>query len=238
MFLKIENLKKSFGPQPVLRGIDLEFGQGTLAVLGRSGCGKTTFLKTLAGLLPADEGHIFLENEEITQKSAQHRGIVYLYQEALLFPHLTVFENVAFGLRLRKLPENSLKTQVFSMLDDLEIADHAQKMPTEISGGQRQRVAFGRALIVRPKLLLLDEPFGSLDTETRAAMQFFFKKKVAEHGVRSIFVTHDLKEALVVGDRLGLMADGFLHVYPSVGAFVSDEKTGVRGEMDFWKNVN
>lgn len=235
MFLKIENLKKSFASQPILRGIGLGLDGGTFAILGRSGCGKTTFLKIIAGLLPADQGQIFLENEDISQKSAQQRGIVYIYQEPLLFPHLTVFENVAFGLRLRKMAGSEVQKKTMAMLDELELAAHAQKMPTEISGGQRQRVAFGRALIVQPKLLLLDEPFGSLDSETRAAMQAFFKKMAEKHQISSIFVTHDLKEAVLMGDKLGLMEDGRLDIFENFTDFVHDERTGMGREIGFWK---
>lgn len=237
MFLKVENLHKSFAAQPVLQGLSLDFEAGTLAVLGRSGCGKTTLLKIIAGLLAADSGRVFLEGEDISGWPPQARGIVYLYQEALLFPHLNVFENIAFGLRLRKLDGKSVEKRTLAVLDALELGEHGQKMPTQLSGGQRQRVAFGRALIVQPKLLLLDEPFASLDVETRTAMQLFFKKTVAELGVRSIFVTHDLKEAVRLGDRFGLLENGRLLPYPTVADFIADERTGVRGEQDFWRSL-
>ncbi|MEO6759046.1 MAG: ABC transporter ATP-binding protein [Saprospiraceae bacterium] len=236
-FLSVKNIRKSFGATTVLNGItfDLEEHQ-TLSILGRSGCGKTTFLKIIAGLESGD-GQIFLTNKDITTQSPQQRGIVYLYQEALLFPHLNVFENVAFGLRLRKVPAAEIQRQVAALLDNLGLSEHLRKMPTELSGGQKQRVAFGRALIVQPRLLLLDEPFGALDVETRGAMQVFFKQMAADQGITAIFVTHDLKEAVLMGDRLGYMEAGNLHIYNDLNEFSQDERTGMQTEIEFWKKL-
>ncbi len=242
-FLEINNLKKSFGHTPVLNGISFGLAERqTLAILGRSGCGKTTLLKIIAGLLepsPAESelGQVILQQQNISTQPPQQRGIVYLYQEALLFPHLNVFENVAFGLRLRKQPNTDVKNRVEAMLVDLGLTEHTRKMPTELSGGQKQRVAFGRALIVQPKLLLLDEPFGALDVETRGAMQVFYKRIAAEQGITSVFVTHDLKEAVLMGDQLGYMDSGNLHIFNDLQEFSNDERTGMRAEIDFWKKV-
>ena len=237
MFLNIEKIEKSFGSTPVLQNISfgLEEHQ-TLAVLGRSGCGKTTLLKIIAGLLDA-KGRIVLGDREMNALPPQQRGIVYLYQESLLFPHLNVFENVAFGLRLRKVPETSIRQRVNALLEDLGLVGHEQKMPTALSGGQKQRVAFGRALIIQPKLLLLDEPFGALDVETRGAMQTLFKKIASEQGITTLFVTHDLKEAVLMGDRLGYMENGRLEIFDSLAAFIADERTGMRQEIEFWQKL-
>lgn len=238
MFLKINNLKKSFGNAQILRGCSLDLAQGTtLSILGKSGCGKTTLLKIIAGLLDDFDGDILLENNNINHKTPQTRNIVYLNQEPLLFPHLNVFDNVAFGLTIRKIPSSTIKLKTDSMLNELELSEQAVKMPHQLSGGQRQRVAFGRALIIEPKVLLLDEPFGALDTETRATMQQFFKKIADLHRISSIFVTHDLKEAVLMGNTLGLMEHGQLTTYPSVSAFIADEKTGMKRELEFWKNM-
>ena len=138
----------------------------------------------------------------------EKRNFVYLYQETLLFPHMDVMENVGFGLKIRNIKASHIKTQVMDMLDFLQLADHAKKRPEELSGGQRQRVAFGRALIIKPQLLLLDEPFGNLDVETRATMQDLFRRMTKEFGISSVFVTHDLKEALVMGDMWGYLRQG------------------------------
>lgn len=236
-FLTVKNIEKSFGTVPVLRDISFKLeAQQTLAVLGRSGCGKTTLLKIVAGLLEGG-GQVFWGKTEITHLPPQRRGIVYLYQEALLFPHLNVFENVAFGLRLRHLPKADIKNRVEQMLVDLGLAEHARKMPDTLSGGQKQRVAFGRALVVEPKLLLLDEPFGALDVETRAQMQQFYKQVAARQGITSVFVTHDLKEALLMGTRWGFMEGGNLQIFNTIAEFSDDLRTGVRNEIEFWKKL-
>ena len=234
-FLDIKNISKSFGDTRVLNGISFGLAEHqTLAILGRSGCGKTTLLKIIAGLLDGN-GQVLLREQDISALPPQQRGIVYLYQETLLFPHLNVFENVAFGLRLRALPEAEIQSRVGDLLERLGLAGHDQSMPTALSGGQKQRVSFGRALIVEPRLLLLDEPFGALDTETRGAMQTLFKDIAERQGITSVFVTHDLKEAVLMGDRLGYMESGLLHIYDNLDAFAADEKTGMRREIEFWK---
>ena len=238
MFLEVNHIKKSFGAAEILRGCSFALAKGTtLSILGKSGCGKTTLLKIIAGLIDDFEGSLVLENENIEQQPPQQRNIVYLYQEPMLFPHLNVFDNVAFGLRLRKISPAVVVQKTTEMLAELELTAQSTKMPEQLSGGQKQRVAFGRALILEPKLLLLDEPFGALDVETRASMQVFFKRIAAQHHISSVFVTHDLKEAILMGDTLGYMAEGALKLYPGVSDFISDEKTGMQKEIEFWQNI-
>src|SRR5262249_14106104 len=148
MFLEVRNLAKNFGREPVLRGINFGLEAHTsLSILGPSGCGKTTLLKLIAGLLEPDDGEIRLDDAKINNVAPQRRNILYLYQEALLFSHLDVFENVAFGLRLRKVPDKTVRAKVSQMLRSLNLEPHRDKRPEQLSGGQRQRVAFGRALI-------------------------------------------------------------------------------------------
>jgi ABC-type Fe3+/spermidine/putrescine transport system ATPase subunit len=238
LLLHLRALHKSFAHEPVLRGVSLDLAQHEmLSVLGRSGSGKTTLLKILAGLERADRGDITLDGEEISQWSPQQRNIVYLYQESLLFPHLDAFENMAFGLRLRGLPQAEVQQRVERMLAQLELEDQARKLPHQLSGGQRQRVSFGRALIIEPPLLLLDEPFGALDLETRASMQRLLKRVASELGITGIFVTHDLKEAILMGDRLGYMRAGQLELYADVQAFIDDPRTEAAGEIAFWRKL-
>ena len=235
MFLEVKNVVKSFGAEQVVK--DLTFSldvKKTLSILGKSGCGKTTMLKTIGGLVTPDSGSIRLNGEDITLKRPEKRNIVYLYQEDLLFPHLNAFENIAFGLRLKKIPYSTVKERVNHMLNSLELQAQSQKMPDQLSGGQRQRVSFGRAIITNPSLLLLDEPFGSLDTGTRHRMQSLFQKLSKEFEITSLFVTHDLKEALLMGDEIGFMQAGNLKVYTDKNEFIADPGTGVKDEIKFW----
>lgn len=236
--LTVSHLTKQFNNQPVLRDISLTLAQGeVLAVLGRSGCGKTTLLKILAGLETADAGTLELHGQDLLPVPPNERQMVYLYQEPLLFPHLSVFENVAFGLRIRKVKEAEIKQQVSGLLAELELSEHAQKAPHQLSGGQRQRVSFGRALIIRPRLLLLDEPFGNLDAQTRTAMQQLFSRVSRQHHITSIFVTHDSREALTVGSRLGYLERGSLTSFASVAEFIQDPRTNIAAELSFWENI-
>ena len=163
------------------------------------------------------------------------RNIVYLYQEPLLFPHLNVSENIAFGLKIRKQSAGEIKTKVENMLLEIGLEEHAMKMPHQLSGGQRQRVSFARALIIEPKVLLLDEPFGALDAETRVQMQELFKKLSKKMKLTSIFITHDLKEALTMGDHIGKIELGHFKRYDSKQDFYNDVDSGAQQEAAFWK---
>lgn len=237
LFLIVEGLTKKFGQERVLNNLNFQLQERKLlSILGKSGSGKTTLLKIIAGLETADTGVIKLQNEVMNDVPPHRRNFVYLYQEPLLFPHLNVFENIAFGLRLRKEKENVIQQKVLNLLEELELSSQETKMPTQLSGGQRQRVAFGRALIINPKVLLLDEPFGALDTETRQTMQQLLKKIIAEHPITTIFVTHDLKEAIIMGDQIGVMEKGDLMIYNNKKEFIGNMES-VKDEIDFWSNL-
>jgi putrescine transport system ATP-binding protein len=239
MMLNVENLSKSYGTEPVLRNLSFTLGaHRMMSVLGRSGSGKTTLLRILAGLEQADSGTVELGRAVLDELPAHRRNIVYLYQEPLLFPHLDAFENIAFGLRLRKYPAADIRRKTLEMLDLLELEGQAGKMPGQLSGGQRQRIAFGRALIIEPRVLLLDEPFAALDPDTRTTMQQLLKRMVGTAGITSVFVTHDRKEALLLGDEIALMQDGALHKYTSKADFVRDPRTGVGEELAFWTGLD
>ncbi|MBA2408365.1 MAG: ABC transporter ATP-binding protein [Gammaproteobacteria bacterium] len=235
-WLKVQAIRKRFGARPLFDKVSFEVARGqTLAVIGASGSGKTTLLRILAGLDRDHQGRIFIDDRDVTSLPARQRQALYLYQEPLLFPHLNVFENIAFGLRLRRLPKTQVREQVEQVLGEIELQGLDARKPESLSGGQRQRVAFGRALVVQPALLLLDEPFGSLDPETRAAMQELFGRVASQHRITSVFVTHDLKEALRVGDQFGLIADGRLRNYIDRAAFCADPDSGVQRELRFWE---
>lgn len=235
MFLRLAHISKSFGQEQVLDQVQLELEQGQiLAILGKSGSGKTTLLKIIAGLLAADNGQIWLEGRAIEHLAPQERAVVYMYQESLLFPHLNVFENIAFGLKLKSYDKAELQQKCDEMLAQLDLSAHRDKMPHQLSGGQKQRVAFGRAIIVQPKLLLLDEPFSNLDVDTRQQMQALFKTIALQYHISAVFVTHDLKEALQLGQQFGFMQQGKLETYANRQSFMDDEKTGVQKERSFW----
>lgn len=236
--LVVRDLQKSYAGQPVLKGLSFELEHGNnLAVLGSSGCGKTTMLQILAGLIQADAGQVILNGEDLTALRPEKRGLVYLSQEPLLFPHLDVSENIGFGLSLRGLTKPVIRERSARMLDRLGLAGMDERKPGSLSGGQKQRVAFGRALILEPAVLLLDEPFGSLDAATRGDMQAFYRSLSAELGTTTLFVTHDLKEALIMGDQLARMDQGRLTVYHNQQAFVQEPSNGVQQEWEFWRNL-
>ncbi len=236
-FVAVDGIAKRYGSEDVLRECDVRVDRHqTLAVLGRSGSGKTTLLKVLAGLESADGGRVVVGGRAVDGLPPHKRGVVYLSQEPLLFPHLSARENVAFAARLRG--EKDAEDRALALLADLEVAEHAHKKPEQLSGGQQQRVAFGRAAMAHPDLLLLDEPFGKLDVETRATMQDLYARIARDQGLTALFVTHDLKEALRVGDTFGLMVAGKLDQYPSREAFVADPATGVREELRFWEGIS
>ncbi|MEO1451380.1 MAG: ABC transporter ATP-binding protein, partial [Bacteroidota bacterium] len=199
--LRVSNISKSYKTEKVLAQVDFQLEKGqTLSILGRSGSGKSTLLKLIAGLESPDAGQVEWEGQDLTDVAPQARQMVYLYQSPLLFPHLNVFENLAFGLRIRQKKQPTIRQAVGELLEQIDLQDQAKKFPYQLSGGQQQRVNFGRALIIRPRVLLLDEPFGKLDPETRSQMQILFRNIALETRMTALFVTHDPKEALLMGD--------------------------------------
>ena len=238
MFTEIKQIAKTYAGKKVLADVSLSVARHeTVSILGKSGCGKSTLLKIIAGIEKQDAGQVILQGDDISNKNPDERNIVYLFQEALLFPHLTVFENVAFGMRIRKLENNKIKQQVAVMLESLGLTGHSLKMPHQLSGGQKQRVAFGRALIINPPLILLDEPFSSLDPEIRTQMQELYKKAATEFQITALFVTHDIKEALLMGNKITYMHNGMLVQYETKEDFINDEMTGAKREIAFWNSL-
>lgn len=227
-----------YGNVTVLDDVSMRVVAGnTFVVLGNSGCGKTTLLKVLAGNLIPQAGQVRLHGQELQQIPATKRGVIYLDQEALLFEHLNIYENVAFALRLKKMSSIQIDARVQKILALISLTEHANKKSHQLSGGQKQRVAFARAILAGPKVLLLDEPFGSLDERTRAMMQELYKTLCKEFGITAVFVTHDIKEALRIGDRFGFMEEGKLYPFESKEDFMRDSRTGVMQELRFWESV-
>src|SRR6266487_1018225 len=209
--LSIRNVAKSFGRNPVLRDISLQVAEGEfLTVLGESGSGKTTLLRIIAGFETADSGEIWMEAERLDPLPPYRRRVNTVFQHYALFPHLTVEENVGYGLRVAKLPKEEIIARVQQALAMVKMTAYAGSKPSKISGGQQQRVALARALVNRPRLLLLDEPLSALDANLRRQMQVELKSLQREVGIAFVFVTHDQEEAMVMSDRIALLRSGEL----------------------------
>ena len=213
MSIEVRDLRKTFGDFVALDNISLDVPGGELvALLGPSGSGKTTLLRIIAGLEPADQGTIHFHGEDATDHPARERQVGFVFQHYALFRHMSVFENVAFGLRVRprrvRPPEAEIRETVKGLLHLVQLDVLADRRPSELSGGQRQRVALARALAVKPKVLLLDEPFGALDAKVRKELRRWLRRLHEEVHVTSVFVTHDQEEALEVSDRVVIMNEG------------------------------
>lgn len=212
MSIEIRNLQKKFDDFPALKNINLTLKEGKLtALLGPSGSGKTTLLRIIAGLESPDFGEVRFFGEDFTNKSAKNRGIGFVFQHYALFKHLSVFENIAFGLKIRKQNRPSkaeIKRKVSEMLHMVQLESLANRYPSELSGGQKQRVALARALAIEPKVLLLDEPFGALDAKVRVDLRKWLRRLHDEIQITSIFVTHDQEEALELSDEIVVMREG------------------------------
>ena len=213
MSIEIRNVSKDFGNFHALRDVSLDINSGELvALLGPSGCGKTTLLRIIAGLETADTGSILFSGEDTTDVHVRERNVGFVFQHYALFRHMSVFDNVAFGLRMKprasRPSETTIKQKVHELLGLVQLDWLAERYPAQLSGGQRQRIALARALAVEPKVLLLDEPFGALDAKVRKELRRWLRRLHDDLHVTSIFVTHDQEEALEVADRVVLMNAG------------------------------
>ena len=208
-YLSLEKLTLSYGDTVAVKELDLTIGKGELvALLGPSGCGKTTTMRSIAGLLAPTGGRIRLDGADITRVPANKRAVGLMFQSYALFPHLSVFENVAFGLRLKGMRGTELETRVNAGLTSVGLTTFANRKPAELSGGQQQRVALARSMVMEPKVLLLDEPLSNLDARLRLEMRTELQRVQKETGVTMIFVTHDQVEALALADRIVVMKGG------------------------------
>jgi sulfate transport system ATP-binding protein len=213
MSIEVKHITKSFGDFRALDDVSLEFPTGKLvALLGPSGCGKTTLLRIIAGLEFADGGNVLLDGENASDRHVRERQVGFVFQHYALFRHMSVFENVAFGLRVRKgknrLAETDIRRRVNELLDLVQLRWQADSVPAQLSGGQRQRIALARALAVEPRVLLLDEPFGALDAQVRKELRRWLRNLHEELQITSIFVTHDQEEAMELADQIVVMNKG------------------------------
>jgi len=209
--ITIRQVSRQFGANTALKQVDLEVREGEFfSLLGPSGCGKTTLLNIIAGFLEPSTGEVLIGGREVTDLPPYKRDIGMVFQNYALFPHLSVFENVAYGLKIRKLPKAEIRKRVEESLASVRLEEFAKRMPHQLSGGQQQRVAIARALAIQPRVLLLDEPLSNLDAKLRKEMQTELRSLQQSVGITTVLVTHDQEEALTLSDRIGILGNGEL----------------------------
>ena len=207
--VQLKNITKSFGDNQVLKPISLDIYEGEfLTLLGSSGCGKTTTLRIIAGFETPTEGNVYIEDKDVTELAPYNRDVNTVFQSYALFPHMTVFDNIAFGLVEKKMDKKEIKKKVLEMLDLVQLHGFEKRKPSQMSGGQKQRVAIARALVNSPKVLLLDEPLGALDLKLRKQMQVELKRLQKKLGITFVYVTHDQEEALTMSDKIVVLSEG------------------------------
>jgi ABC-type Fe3+/spermidine/putrescine transport system ATPase subunit len=241
--VRVENVRKTYGKVEALKGASLTFSSGAMtAILGPSGCGKTTLLRSIAGFIQIDEGRILFGGDEVTQLPPQRRGTAMVFQNYALWPHMTIFGNVAYGLHIQKVPEPEIRRRVLKVLELVEIgnlSDVETRKPAALSGGQQQRVALARALVVEPKVLLMDEPLSNLDAKVRQRLRAELRRLQKQVGITAIYVTHDQEEALALADTVVLMNQGRIvqtgtpqDIYLKPGTAFAAEFLGVSNQLE------
>ena len=214
--LRLDQILHRFGEMVALQDINLDIQPGEfVSLLGPSGCGKTTLLRIISGFITPTSGKVLIDNQSVAGLTASQRGVGIVFQNYALFPHMTVWDNVAYGLRAKGLARGKVSNKVGEMLELVQLGHLAKRYPSELSGGQQQRVAISRALAVEPKLMLLDEPFSALDKNLRLDMQIEIRRLLSEQGVTAVLVTHDQEEAMSMSDRIAVLSNGEVHQFDS-----------------------
>lgn len=239
-YIELINIIKKFNNKPVLKDINLDIKEGEfISILGKSGCGKSTTLQLIAGLIQPDSGDILLDDKSILDVTTDKRDVVIVFQDYRLFPHMTVYENVEFGLKIKKVDKKTRRQKVEELLMLVKLDGFENKFPHQLSGGQNQRVAIARSLAVNPKVLLLDEPFSNLDVNLRSDMREFVLDLQKKLKTTMVLVTHDKEEALLMSDRIGVMIDGEIKQYDTPKMLyerpVSKEVANIFGERNYIK---
>lgn len=209
--INLDNITVAYGDNVILKDFDLKVEKGDLvSLLGPSGCGKTTTLRVIAGFLDSKEGKFIFDDKDYTNIAVHKRNFGFVFQSYALFPHLNVFDNVAFGLNLRKMDKAEVRKRVLEILNTVDLLDLEKRFPAELSGGQRQRVALARALVIKPDLLLLDEPLSNLDAKLRVKMRVEIRKIQQELGITTVYVTHDQEECFSISDKVAIINKGII----------------------------
>ena len=240
MSLSVKGLNVSYGKNHILKDINLEIENGEfVSILGKSGCGKTTLIKSIAGLLETDNGDIGIFDKNVAGLPPEKRQTVIVFQDLRLFPHMNVEDNIAFAMKLKKMDKAVIKEKVEKLLDQVRLSGYEKRKVSRLSGGQMQRVALARALGAEPKLLLLDEPFASLDEDLRKEMGELVRRLHRENGITTVMITHDKEEAMELSDRLALMEEGRILAFDSPERLYNSPKdiktAAMLGDVNFFK---
>lgn len=240
MSLSVKGLNVSYGKNHILKDINLEIESGEfVSILGKSGCGKTTLIKSIAGLLETDNGDINIFDKNVAGLPPEKRQTVIVFQDLRLFPHMNVEDNIAFAMKLKKMDKAVIKEKVEKLLDQVRLSGYEKRKVSRLSGGQMQRVALARALGAEPKLLLLDEPFASLDEDLRKEMGELVRRLHRENGITTVMITHDKEEAMELSDRLALMEEGRILAFDSPERLYNSPKdiktAAMLGDVNFFK---